>query len=445
MVGGPWSNQVKSKITKSIIGALLFIAVAGFAGTRIWQAYEKKAAAEPKKGGKGKGGSRIITVGVDRARTGSVRDEIMITGSLKPKEQVDITAKGTGRVEKLYFHVGDTVKRGDLIAEMEDAELQQQVNRALASLAVVRASLAQREAEFTNAKADVERSRTLLEAGLIPRQDYESRQTAFQVVEAQVQLAKAQEQQAQAELNELRIRLQQTRVYAPMDGHISRRYVDEGALVSPATPIAQIVNLYTMVTLANVPEREIGKLRVGNRAIVSVDAFGDRKFTGQVARISPVLDAATRSVSVEVEIPNRDGSLRAEMFARVQLDLGTMREAVLVPRESLVYRGQQPGVYVMQANRPVFRPVDTGAMHGTDVEILGSITTGTEIVSRGASMLTEGDQIRVAGSGREGGANGWKNGNGEGEAQRAAAPSGNGVNRVAAEAGEKIRRQTATQ
>jgi RND family efflux transporter MFP subunit len=205
--------------------------------------------------------------------------------------------------------------------------------------------------------------------------------------------------QAQAELNELKIRLGQSQVFAPMSGVVAKRYVDVGALVNPSNPIINIVNLSTMVTMASVPEREVGKLRVGNTAIVQVDAFGPQQFTGRVARISPVLDPATRTAQIEVEIPNPTGGLKAEMFARVTLDLASQRQAVLIPREALVYRGQQPGVYVMQNQRPVFRTIETGISRGNDVEVLANLEAGTTIVTRGATMLTEGDQVQVASPG----------------------------------------------
>lgn len=388
------------KSAKRLIGFLLAAGLAAFGGYRVWEAYQKQSV-HGKAASAGKT-ARVVSVSLTEARVGALRQELLLTGSLKPKEQVDVIAKVTGRIEKLTPQIGDLVNKGDPIAELEDDELQQQVNRAAAALAVARASAAQRQAELTNASADLERYGSLFKEGLVPKRDLETKQTAFQVVQSQVQLAKAQEKQAQAELNELRIRLDQTRIVAPMTGWVARRYVDVGALVNPTTPIINLVNLSTMVTLANVPERELGKLVVGTKATVQLDAFGDRTFTGRVARIGPVLDAATRSAAVEVEIPNPDGRLKAEMFARVVLDLQSSRQAVLIPREALVYRGEQPGVYIASSERPEFRPIQTGLTEGDDVEVLGNLAPGMKIVARGASMLTEGDRIRIAGAGRGG-------------------------------------------
>jgi RND family efflux transporter MFP subunit len=384
---------------KKILAFAMIAAAATLVGLRIHEAFQRHEAQNAKMAKK-KSGVRVVSVSLGKAEVGRVREEILITGSLRPKEQVDVTAKGTGRVERILFQLGDRVAKGALIAELEDDELQQQVQRARASLSVVEASTRQRRAELDNAKALLARTGSLMKEGLIPKTDLEARQTAYEVVQAQLQLAEAQEKQAQAEINELEIRLAQTRVYAPMSGLVARRHIDVGALVSPTVPIVSLVNVSTLVTIANVPEREVSKLRVGNEATIEVDAYGEQKFRGRVARIAPVLDAATRSATVEVEIPNPEGSLRAEMFARVTLDLAAMRDAVLIPRDALVYRGTQPGVYVSENNRPVFRTIEAGRVIGDRVEVLGNLTAGTVIVTRGSTMIREGDQMKITGEPR---------------------------------------------
>jgi HlyD family secretion protein len=391
-----------SKTTKRVLLILVLAALAFAAG---W-VYTKKSSAssgerERRSGARG-AMARVVTVEFTQAKAGRIEERLLLTGALKPKEQVDVTPKATGRLERIRVNVGDGVKAGDLIAELDDAELQQQVRRAAAALAVTRAAVAQREAELGNAKAELGRAESLRSGGLISTQDYAARKTNHDVVQAQVELARAQQQQADAELRELKVRLAQTRLYAPMHGQIATRYVDVGALVSPTTPVVRVVNIATMVTAASVPERDIGKLRVGNEARVHVDAFGDQTFRGQVARIAPVLDAATRSATVEIEIPNREGRLRAEMFARVELDLASTRQAVLIPRDALVYRGTQPGVFLVKDDRPVFQTIETGSSQGDQVEVLANLSPGTVLIGRGAAMIQEGDRIAPVGQGGPG-------------------------------------------
>ncbi len=370
-------------------------------GMRVFEANQQAAAPAKKKPA-----GRIINVDLTEAHTGEIREELLLTGSLKPKEIVDVNPKGTGRIEQIRVLVGDRVGAGDLLAQIEDDEIEQQVKRSEASYAVSRANISARKAELANAKADLERASLLFDEDLLSPQEHQQAQTSLEVMEAQLELAEAQAEQSLAELSELRIRLEQTKIYAPMGGVVSARYVDPGALVAPNNSILQVVNLSTMVTQGNVPERSIEKLAVGNRAKVIVDAIPGREFDGRVARIAPVLDAATRSAVIEIDIVNREMVLKAEMFARISLDLGSMREATLIPRDGLVYRGQQPGVYIVEADsqRPVFRVIETGMSREDQVEVLANLDAGTRIVGRGATMLRDGDRINAGFGGPRGGA-----------------------------------------
>jgi RND family efflux transporter MFP subunit len=373
-----------------VVGAgLLF-----FTGMRIYEIQEKQAGSSAKKK---TAGGRVVTVAITEARTGELKDVLLLTGALKPKEQVDVTAKVTGRLVSLNFRIGDAIQQGALIAELEDDEVQQQVNRATAALSVSRATLQQRQAEKKNANAELSRAQSLLDDGLISPQDFATSETQLEVVDAQVEFARAQIDQSKAELREFKIRLEQTKIYAPLSGFVATRFVDVGALISPTTPLLRIVNLSTMVTLANVPERHIGRLRVGNSAQIEVDAIPGETFNGRVARIAPVLDAATRTALVEIDVPNPGNLFKAEMFVRIRLDTGSLREAVLIPREGLVYKGTQPGVYLVEGDRPVFRAIETGLTREDNVEVLANLEAGVKIVGRGATILEDGDRIKAAG------------------------------------------------
>ena len=374
---------------KRIVAVLIGVALVYLVGSRVYDATQQSAVPAKKRAG------RVINVDLTQAAIGQIREELLLTGSLKPKEVVDVNPKNTGRIERIHFLVGDFVKAGRLVAEMEDDELQQQVKRSEAAYAVSVANISSRKAELANSKASLDRAKLLFDEELLSPEEYQQAQTSLEVMEAQLQLAEAQAQQSMAELGELRIRLEQSRIYAPMSGVVSVRYVDPGALVAPNNPILQVVNLSTMVTQGNVPERNVSKLAVGNSANVIVDAIPDRDFQGIVARIAPVLDAATRSALIEIDIPNPEMVLKAEMFARITLDLGSMREATLIPRDGLVYRGQQPGVFIVEGDsgRPVFRVIETGMTREDQIEVLGNLDAGTRIVGRGATMLRDGDLI----------------------------------------------------
>ena len=383
-------SWTKKLIAVAIGGGLIFLI-----GSRLQEAQQEQAAPKKKKGGQ----SRVVNVDLAAVTPGQVAEELSLTGALKPKETVNVTPQTTGRLEKTYFQVGDRVGQGSLVAELEDGELQQRVRRAEAVIAVSAASVQQRGAELANTKANLQRAEMLFKEQLLSPQEYEQQRTGLATMEAQVALAEAQQQQAEAELEELKIQLAQTKVYAPLTGDVSIRYVDEGSLVSPSTPLIQIVNLSTLVTLGNVPERSVGRLRVGTPAEVEVDAIPGKVFRGKVSRIAPVLDAATRSASIEIDIANPERDLRAEMFVRINLDLGTMREANLIPRDALVYRGLEAGVFLLdEQNRPVFQSVELGVSTEDDrIEVM-NLAPATKIIGRGATMLREGDEIGISGA-----------------------------------------------
>ena len=328
---------------------------------------------------------------------GTIRERVSLVGSLKPKQQVEVIAKITGRLERIFVDVGDPVREGQLIAELEGAELAQQVLRADAALAVAEATLAQREAELENARAEELRAADLFAQGLLSVQGQQTSETRARVVQSQLALAEALVRQAEAALEELRIRRQQTQIRSPLDGWVARRYVHPGALVNPNTPMVTVLQLSTMVTQVSVPERDLAKLRVGNQATVVVDALEGRSYEGHVARISPLLDPTTRSGSVEIEIPNSDGQLKAEMFARIQMDLGTDRQVLLVPRDAVILRGQQTGVNVLLSDRVQFRPIETGASTEQGIEVLAGVDAGTTVITRGSQGLKDGDLVVVPG------------------------------------------------
>ena len=385
---------------KKIIAILIGIGLVYLVGSRVYDANELANAPAKKKAA-----GRVINVDLIEVSTGEIREELLLTGALRPKEMVDVNPKGTGRIENIYFQVGDNVENGQLIARIENDEVEQQVKRSEAAYEVSKANIVSRQAELENSMANLARAQQLFDEGLLSPQEYQQQKSSLRVMEAQLNLAEAQAQQSIAELSELNIRLEQTDILAPMSGIVSVRYVDPGALVTPSNSILQVVNLKTMVTQGNVPERSIGRLRVGNHANVFVDAIPDREFKGVVARIAPILDAATRSALIEIDILNPEMLLKAEMFVRIGLDLGSMRQTTLISRDGLVYRGQQPGVYVVEGgtDRPVFRVIETGLTREGQVEVLANLNIGTQIVGRGATMLRDGDRITTGRGGPGGG------------------------------------------
>lgn len=304
-------------------------------------------------------------------------------------------SKIAGRIEKVHVDFGDRVRQGQLLVEVEHREIEQRMHEAEASLSVVQASIRQHEAELQNLKRQVTRYRELYEQQLISRQELEDLTTRLQSAQAQVELSRAQYRQSEASLNQFKINLENARIHAPMDGFVGRRHVHPGALVNVNTPIIGLVDLKTVRMVINMVDKDLVRVRRGEEADIAVDAFPNRRFNGKVWRISPVLDPSTRTGEVEIYVDNSGLDLRAEMFARVTLRVGGERAGILVPREAVVYRGEQSGVFVLEGNRAMFRPVRLGVTQQNVIEVTSGINEGTEVVSMGASLLKDGDEVRL--------------------------------------------------
>jgi len=403
----------KKRAIKYLLIALPLLALAGLIGYRVFQAVKSKdqqasagAGGAGRGGPGGPGGARVQTVQTDVVSTGMLSERAALTGSLRAKEQVDVSPKIAGRLVSVMVDTGHSVARGALIAQIEDDEIRQQVERSKAAIAVVDATIAQREAELDNARAEHERKKQLSDAGLLSRIELDALEMRRRVAHSQVELARAQKRQSEAEQRELNIRQSQTRIYSPISGLVAKRHAHPGAMVSSGNPIVTVVSVAPMVIEAKASERDIARVKRGLPVSITVDSLPGQRFTGRVMRISPLLDAQTRNGSVEIEIPNRDGMLKGEMFARVDLDLGSSRETTLLPRDALVYRGDQPGVYVIESEKAKFIALQTGLTQEDKVEVVSGLKAGDTVITRGSNLLKDGDRVRVMGKGQPGGQQG---------------------------------------
>jgi HlyD family secretion protein len=306
-------------------------------------------------------------------------------------------------LESITVKLGDRVTRGQRIAKIEDQELLEQVKQAQAAFQVASATIRQREADLELAKTNAERSRNLFQRQLLPQQTLDDSEAKYQSAQAALDLARAQNTQSQARLDELGATLQNTIITSPVNGFVARRAADPGAFVSNSAPIVDVVDISTVRLVVNVIEKDLKQLAAGNSARVEVDAFPGESFQGRIARISPVLDPATRTASIEIEIPNGQFRLKPGMYARVGIVTDSHPNAIVVPTNSVVDVNGTRGVYLAVNNLAQFRPVKTGIENNTRTEILDGVSDGDRVVTTGAPALRNGDPIVLAGRGGPGG------------------------------------------
>jgi membrane fusion protein (multidrug efflux system) len=363
-----------------------------------------------------------MTVELASPTRADVAQELTVVGNLIGEQTVVIVPKTAGRLEAVYVKLGDAVVRGQRLAKIEDHEIREQVNQAEAAFQVAGAGIRQREADLKFAETNLQRSKELFERQLLPRQTLDDADARHQAAVAQVELARAQLTQSRARLDELRINLANTVIESPVNGFVAKRAVDAGAYVSQNAPVADVVDISLVRLVANVVEKDLRRVEQGEAAKVEVDAFPGEAFKGRVARVAPVLDPATRTAQIEVEIPNPGNRLKPGMYARVSLTIEQRANALTVPSNSLVNIEGQRGVFLAQNNTAAFRPVEVGIEESARVEVLSGVKDGDRVITTGSAALQNGDRIVVPGQGPGGTRSGGPQGDRAGGRQGQGAP-----------------------
>jgi RND family efflux transporter MFP subunit len=346
------------------------------------------------------GGRGQMTVELAPVVHAAVNRELSVVGNLIGDQTVSVVPKTAGRLEEIGVKLGDRVNRGQRIAKIEDEEILEQVRQAEAAFEVAKATIRQREADLALAKTNVERSRNLFQRQLLPQQTLDDAEAKYQSAQATLDLARAQNTQSQSRLDELRITLQNTIITSPVNGFVARRSVDPGAFVSQNSPVVEVVDITRVRLVANIVEKDLKQIGVGDTARVEVDAFPGEDFMGRIARVSPVLDPSTRTAPIEVEIANPQYRLKPGMYARVGLVTESHPNALVVPTNAVVDVNGTRGVYLSVNNAATFHPVKIGIEGNERTEILDGVAAGDRVVTTGAAGLRNGDPIILAGGAR---------------------------------------------
>ena len=355
------------------------------------------------RGGGGGGGRGPMVVELASARRTSMNQEVRVVGNLIGEATVAVAPRTGGRLQDVFVRLGDRVSRGQRIAKIEDFEIVEQVKQAEAAQEVAAATIRQREADLQLALTNVERSRNLFQRQLLPKQTLDDNEARYQAAVAQIDLAKAQSMQSKARLDELRINLANTVIVSPVNGFVAKRSVDPGAFVSQNSPMVDVVDISRVRLVVNVVERDLKDLHAGAGAKVEVDAFPGEMFQGRIARVAPVLDPATRTAPIEIEIPNADFRLKPGMYARVGIATETKKDTLVVPVDAVADLGGRRGVFQHLNGLAIFRTVELGTEGEQFIEVVGGLTEGDQVITTGARALRDGDRVQLAGGeGRRG-------------------------------------------
>jgi RND family efflux transporter MFP subunit len=349
----------------------------------------------------GNQGPVAVNVASVEKRAFSVRANFV--GTLEGISFAELYPKASGQIVGIFAQTGDAVREGQVLAQIDPAEARERVRQAEASLRMAEATVAQRESAVTTTRLTADRTETLFNQRLVSEQEHEDRQAALLSAEAQYRIAEAQVEQAQAALSSARLELENTRVRAPFNGVIGRRFLDAGNLANNTRPIFTIVDVSTIRTTVPLVERDVTYIRPGQPASVSVPTLSGHVFEGYVARISPIFNRDTGTTDAEIEISNEGMLLSPGMLVNVSIGYRGEADALLVPRASLIESEQDTYVFLVeQADSTTYRARQVAVrVLGTDeriernlVAIDGLVEEGDQVITLGHEMLRDGAPIR---------------------------------------------------
>ena len=372
-------------------------------------------------------------------RAGDLSETLSLTGTLMATQEVKITSKIPGRVEKVPVEEGTPVKPGDVLIELEQKELALAVAQAEATVAAAQAGLAkvlagtrkekidQAQAALAQAKANAdickitfERMRKLLKDKTISKTKYDeakahcdSALAQYNSAQAQLEMAKTgatkedieiartQVGQARAALAAARRQLQNTIITSPIDGIIAHKNVEPGEVVSPPVmpgkALLDIVDMSRLKTTVKISENRVKIIRLGQEAIISLDGFPGEIFPGKITRISPVVDANSRTFKAEVLIPNPYNRLKPGMFARVQLILTKRTDVLKIPVKTITEGKEGKVVFLAVNGTAKAQTVTLGISDEVDTEVISGLNPGDQVIIGGNLGLEHGDKIVIKG------------------------------------------------
>jgi membrane fusion protein (multidrug efflux system) len=301
------------------------------------------------------------------AKVGPAVDEVSAVGTLRADEAVTLRPEIAGRIAEIRFQEGQRVERGAILVRLDQAEF----------AAVLASSRAQAGLD----KQRLDRAEDLFKKAFISGQALDE--------------AKANYARSLAKQREDEARLAKTVILAPFPGVAGLRQVSEGAYVAAGTDIARLEKIDELKLDFRVPETFVGRLKPGQPVRVQLDAYGEQEFAGRVYAIEPAIDEATRTVLVRARVANRDVKLRPGMFARVRAQLAVRENAVWIPEQAIVPRGQDSFVFRVVDGKAEMVKVRTGVRKVGEVEIVSGVAAGDQVVTEGTQRIGPGSTVTV--------------------------------------------------
>ncbi len=331
------------------------------------------------------------------------------SGYVVPQRKAAVASKVTARLEELFVEEGNKVKKDQVLARLENADLAAGLRQAEANLNVARSSVDQARAELNDARVNFEREKRLLAKEFTTRSVYDAAEARYKKALASVAGAESSVRARQAAVREARVSLEYTYIRAPFDGVVLTKNADVGDIITPigaaSTAKAAVVTLADMSSLkveADVSESNLGKLKVGQPCQIQLDAIPDKRFDGTVHMIVPTADRTKATVMVKVSFNHLDPRILPEMSAKVaflsrEVSAGEKTPRKAVNGKAIAERKGGKYLFIVKDGRAVMRQVTTGETFGEMVEIRSGAASGDRVVLDPPERLKDGSRVRITG------------------------------------------------
>ncbi len=328
----------------------------------------------------------IATVNVVYPTTGAPTDDIVLPGNTQAFTDAPIFARTNGYVKSWHADIGTRVKKGQLLAEIETPEVDQQLHQARADLHTAQANL--RQAAIT-----ADRWQALVKTNAVSKQETDQAVNTLHAMQATVD-SHASNVRRLEELQGFQ------KMYAPFDGVITARNTDIGALINagastPGQALFHLAAIHILRVFVAVPQRYAHAVRPGATASLTLDEFPGQTFSGMIARNSNSIDPASRTLLVEVDVDNRNGPLLPGAYVRVHLTLSQAVNAVTVPANTLLFRSEGLRVGVVRNGRAELVPVTIGRDYGSSVEVMSGLQPTDPVIVNPSDSLISGTNVQV--------------------------------------------------
>jgi len=345
--------------------------------------------------------SRVPEVKVARVVRATAQATLTLPGTARAQIDTPIYARINGYLKRFLVDLGDNVKKGQLLAEIESPEVDQQLRQARANLAVAKAAVAQNRANLTLAAIGAKRWASLAKDHAVSQQEADEKQAALEARQADVQAAEAAVQSQEANVKRYEELQSFMQITAPFDGIISSRSVDVGTLVSEGSTTStrelfRLVQVETLRVFVSVPESAMASVQPGLEVQLRFDAHPGRVWKGLVARTARSSDPVSRMMQTEISVANPDGMLSSGLYAQVVFQLKRATPPLMVPANALVIWPKGTFVAVVGEDSIVHYPaVLIGRDYGTQAEILSGLKEGDRVMVNPTTEVREGQKVRA--------------------------------------------------